>query len=189
MVDLPFALPTAVAGIALTALYAPRGWLGGMLLELLRHPRVAFTPLGVIARTHPSIGLPFDRAHLTQPVLEELDKDHPDAAAATLGASEWQTFTRVILPSPVVWRALLCRLRAGVCAWRRRVRLRDIHRGQHAHEIRKSRRCSSSPGWSSTTTIGLTACRRGHAGVVFRADAAASTVIPGVGRSTATGGT
>jgi sulfate transport system permease protein len=100
MVDLPFALPTAVAGIALTALYAPRGWLGSVLEPLGIH--VAFTPLGVVIALI-FIGLPFVVRTL-QPVLEELDQD-VEQAAATLGASEWQTFTRVILPA--LWPALL----------------------------------------------------------------------------------
>jgi sulfate/thiosulfate transport system permease protein len=100
MVDLPFALPTAVAGIALTALYAPSGWLGRSLQPLGIH--VAFTPLGVVVALI-FIGLPFVVRTL-QPVLEELDND-VEQAAATLGASEWQTFVRVILPA--LWPALL----------------------------------------------------------------------------------
>jgi sulfate/thiosulfate transport system permease protein len=100
MVDLPFALPTAVAGIALTALYAPNGWLGQLLQPL--GIRVAFTPLGIVVALI-FIGLPFVVRTL-QPVLEELDKD-VEQVAATLGASEWQTFVRVILPA--LWPALL----------------------------------------------------------------------------------
>ena len=100
MVDLPFALPTAVAGIALTALYAPNGWLGRLLQPMGIH--VAFKPVGVVIALV-FIGLPFVVRTL-QPVLEELDKD-VEQAAATLGASEWQTFTRVILPA--LWPALL----------------------------------------------------------------------------------
>jgi len=100
MVDLPFALPTAVAGIALTALYAPNGWLGKMLAPL--GIQVAFKPLGVVVALI-FIGLPFVVRTL-QPVLEELDRD-VEQAAATLGASEWQTFTRVILPA--LWPAML----------------------------------------------------------------------------------
>jgi sulfate transport system permease protein len=100
MVDLPFALPTAVAGIALTALYAPNGWLGRALQPLGIH--VAFTPLGVVIALI-FIGLPFVVRTL-QPVLEELDKE-VEQAAATLGASEWQTFARVIMPA--LWPALL----------------------------------------------------------------------------------
>jgi sulfate/thiosulfate transport system permease protein len=100
MVDLPFALPTAVAGIALTALYAPNGWMGHLLQPL--GIQVAFRPLGVVVALI-FIGLPFVVRTL-QPVLGELDKD-VEQAAATLGASEWQTFTRVILPA--LWPALL----------------------------------------------------------------------------------
>jgi len=100
MVDLPFALPTAVAGIALTALYAPNGWLGMWLLSF--GIAVAFKPLGiVVALTF--IGLPFVVRTL-QPVLEDLDKE-VEQAAATLGASPAQTFARVILPA--LWPALL----------------------------------------------------------------------------------
>ncbi len=100
MVDLPFALPTAVAGIALTALYAPDGWMGKLLLPLGVH--VAFTPVGIVVALI-FIGLPFVVRTL-QPVLEELDRD-VEQAAATLGASEWQTFSRVILPA--LWPAML----------------------------------------------------------------------------------
>ena len=100
MVDLPFALPTAVAGIALTALYAPNGWLGRWLQPW--GIQVAFTPLGiVVALTF--IGLPFVVRTL-QPVLEDLDKE-VEQAAATLGASALQAFARVILPA--LWPALL----------------------------------------------------------------------------------
>jgi len=100
MVDLPFALPTAVAGIALTALYAPTGWLGRWLQSL--GLQVAFTPLGiVVALTF--IGLPFVVRTL-QPVLEDLDRE-VEQAAATLGASGLQAFARVILPA--LWPALL----------------------------------------------------------------------------------
>ncbi len=100
MVDLPFALPTAVAGIALTALYAPNGWLGTWLVPL--GVKVAFTPLGiVVALTF--IGLPFVVRTL-QPVLEDLDSE-VEQAAATLGASAAQAFVRVILPA--LWPALL----------------------------------------------------------------------------------
>ena len=100
MVDLPFALPTAVAGIALTALYAPNGWLGGWLLSL--GIPVAFTPLGVVVALT-FIGLPFVVRTL-QPVLEDLDRE-VEQAAATLGASALQAFARVVLPA--LWPALL----------------------------------------------------------------------------------
>jgi sulfate transport system permease protein len=93
-VDLPFALPTAVAGIALTALYAENGWLGRPLADL--GIRVAYTPLGVtVALTF--IGLPFVVRTL-QPVIEDLDPE-VEEAAASLGASRAQTFVRVVLPA------------------------------------------------------------------------------------------
>lgn len=92
-VDLPFALPTAVAGIALTALYAPNGWLGEPLAAL--GVKVAFTPLGVLIALI-FIGLPFV-VRTVQPVLEDLDKELEEAAAS-LGASRWQAFTKVVLP-------------------------------------------------------------------------------------------
>jgi sulfate transport system permease protein len=90
LVDLPFALPTAVAGIALTALYAKNGWIGQFLPF-----KVSFTPIGVfVALTF--IGLPFVVRTL-QPVLEDVQKELEEAAA-TLGANRWQTFTQVIFP-------------------------------------------------------------------------------------------
>jgi sulfate transport system permease protein len=93
LVDLPFALPTAVAGIALTALYSPNGWLGRYLEPL--GIKVAFTPLGVvIALTF--IGLPFV-VRTVQPVLEEMERELEEAAAS-LGANPLQTFTKVIFP-------------------------------------------------------------------------------------------
>lgn len=93
LVDLPFALPTAVAGIALTALYAGNGWVGRWLEPL--GFKVAFTPLGIlVALTF--IGLPFV-VRTVQPVLEDLDTELEEAAAS-LGASRSQTFWRVILP-------------------------------------------------------------------------------------------
>jgi sulfate transport system permease protein len=94
MVDLPFALPTAVAGIALTAIYAPNGWLGAPLARL--GIKAAYNPTGVVlAMTF--IGLPFVVRTL-EPVLEEAEKQLEEAAA-TLGATRWQTVTRIILPS------------------------------------------------------------------------------------------
>ncbi len=92
-VDLPFALPTAVAGIALTALYVPEGWLGAPLARL--GIRVAYTPLGIgVALLF--VGLPFV-VRTVQPVLAGLDRDSEEAAL-TLDASAWQTFRLVILP-------------------------------------------------------------------------------------------
>jgi sulfate transport system permease protein len=93
-VDLPFALPTAVAGIALTAIYARNGVVGGPLSRL--GIDVAFTPLGVIVALV-FVSLPFV-VRTVQPVLEDLNAD-VEEAAATLGAGRGQTFLRVILPS------------------------------------------------------------------------------------------
>jgi sulfate transport system permease protein len=90
LVDLPFALPTAVAGIALTALYAQNGWIGQWLPF-----KVSFTPVGVFVALV-FIGLPFVVRTL-QPVLEDLDRSMEEAAA-TLGASRAQTFLKVVLP-------------------------------------------------------------------------------------------
>jgi sulfate/thiosulfate transport system permease protein len=94
LVDLPFALPTAVAGISLTSLFVKTGWVGQFL-----DPwgiQVAFTPLGVIAALI-FIGLPFV-VRTVQPVLEDLDVELEEAAAS-LGANRWQTFSRVLLPA------------------------------------------------------------------------------------------
>jgi sulfate transport system permease protein len=100
VIDLPFALPTAVAGIALTALYAPNGWLGS-IFDKFGIPMV-FNARGiVIALTF--IGLPFV-VRTVQPVLQDLDAE-TEEAAASLGASRLQTFWFVILPS--IWPALL----------------------------------------------------------------------------------
>lgn len=93
LVDLPFALPTAVAGIALTALYAPQGWIGQYLEPL--GMKVAFTPLGIVIALI-FVGLPFV-VRTVQPVLEDMEKELEEAAAS-LGATRWQTFTHVILP-------------------------------------------------------------------------------------------
>ena len=93
VIDLPFALPTAVAGIALSTLYAPNGWIGAALISY--GIRVAYTPWGVlVAMTF--IGLPFTVRTL-QPVLSEMGLD-VEEAAATLGASRLQTITRVVFP-------------------------------------------------------------------------------------------
>jgi sulfate transport system permease protein len=100
IIDLPFALPTAVAGIALTALYAPNGWLGAQLAPL--GLKVAFTPAGIVVAMI-FVGLPFVVRTL-QPVLDDLDQE-VEQAAATLGASGAQVFARVILPT--LWPALL----------------------------------------------------------------------------------
>ena len=94
LVDLPFALPTAVSGITLTTIYAQNGWVGKYLEDI--GIKVAFTPLGVgVAMMF--IGLPFVIRTL-QPAIEELDAESEDAAAS-LGATRWQTFRRVVLPA------------------------------------------------------------------------------------------
>ena len=90
LVDLPFALPTAVAGIALTAIYSENGWIGQWLPF-----KVSFTPIGVFVALV-FIGLPFI-VRTVQPVLEDLNRELEEASA-TLGASRWQTFRKVILP-------------------------------------------------------------------------------------------
>lgn len=96
MVDLPFALPTAVSGIALTSIYAPKGWIGQYLQPF--GIKAVYTPLGIaIALTF--IGLPFVVRTL-EPALQDLDRESEEAAAI-LGASRWQTFRRVIVPSVI----------------------------------------------------------------------------------------
>jgi sulfate transport system permease protein len=100
LVDLPFALPTAVAGISLTALYAEHGWIGRYLEPHGIH--VAFTPLGIVMAMS-FVGFPFV-VRSVQPVLEDLDPAMEEAAAS-LGANVWQRFTRVI--APVAFPALL----------------------------------------------------------------------------------
>lgn len=93
MVDLPFALPTAVAGIALTTLYTTNGWLGAWLMAL--NIRIAFTQAGIVVALV-FVGLPFV-VRSVQPVLEEVSREQEEVSA-TLGASRWQTIIRVLLP-------------------------------------------------------------------------------------------
>lgn len=93
IVDLPFALPTAVAGIALTAVYAPNGWIGSILMQF--NTRVAFTKAGIVIALV-FIGLPFI-VRTVQPIMEEISRE-VEEAAATLGASRFQTIWRVLLP-------------------------------------------------------------------------------------------
>lgn len=95
LIDLPFALPTAVAGIALTTIYAPNGWIGSLMPEGVK---IAYTPLGItIALIF--IGLPFV-VRTVQPVLQDLESDMEEAAVM-LGAYRWRTFRKVILPELV----------------------------------------------------------------------------------------
>jgi len=100
LVDLPFALPTAVAGITLAGLYSSNGWIGRFLEPL--GIKVAYTPLGIMVALI-FIGLPFV-VRTVQPVLEDMDKELEEAATC-LGATRWQTFFRIILPT--VFPALL----------------------------------------------------------------------------------
>jgi sulfate transport system permease protein len=94
IVDLPFALPTAVAGIALTAVYAPNGWFGSRLEA--HGIKVAYAPLGIVVALA-FVGLPFV-VRTVQPVLQDLGLELEEAAAS-LGASRWQTFRRVLAPT------------------------------------------------------------------------------------------
>jgi len=94
LIDMPLALPTAVAGIALTALLAPNGWIGALLTPL--HIKVAYTPLGILVALV-FVGLPFVVRTL-QPVIMDLPPD-AEEAAATLGATRGQTWRRVVLPA------------------------------------------------------------------------------------------
>ena len=100
MIDLPFALPTAVAGIALTVLYGPSGWIGQWLDKV--GIKVAYTSLGITVALV-FVGLPFV-VRVVQPVLAEVERELEEAAA-TLGANRWQTVSRVVLP--VLWPAVL----------------------------------------------------------------------------------
>jgi sulfate transport system permease protein len=100
LVDLPFAMPTAVSGIALTMIYSQNGWIGHLMKPL--GIKVAYTPLGVIVALT-FIGLPFVVRTL-QPALEDMETG-VEEAAASLGASRWQTFIKVILP--MIFPALL----------------------------------------------------------------------------------
>jgi sulfate/thiosulfate transport system permease protein len=100
MVDLPFALPTAVAGISLASIYSPKGWVGQFFAPL--GIKIAFTPIGVVVALT-FIGLPFV-VRTVQPILEDFESELEEAAAS-LGATRWQTFQRVIFPT--IWPALL----------------------------------------------------------------------------------
>jgi sulfate transport system permease protein len=93
MIDLPFALPTAVAGIALSALYASNGWIGALAAPL--GIKIAYTPAGIVVALI-FVGLPFV-VRTVEPVLADLDKELEEAAA-TLGANRWHTVLRVVLP-------------------------------------------------------------------------------------------
>ncbi len=96
IIDLPFALPTAVAGISLAALYAPKGWVGSLFAPL--DIKIAFTPLGIVVALV-FVGLPFV-VRTVQPVMQEIDRE-VEEVAATLGANRFQTIVHVILPGLV----------------------------------------------------------------------------------------
>ena len=117
LVDLPFALPTAVTGIALATLYAPNGWIGRFFEPL--GIKIAFTPVGIwIALV--VVSLPFI-VRAVQPVLEELSGEYEEAAA-TLGASRWTTFRRVLLPeiTPALFMRYWCVMNSRARVWRTR---------------------------------------------------------------------
>ena len=143
-VDLPFALPTAVAGIALTALYAPNGAFGQWLAPL--GIQVAYTPLGIwVALVF--IGLPFV-VRTVQPVIEELESE-VEEVSATLGASRARTFLKVILPT-------LTPRSSPASRWRWRARSASTGRSSSSPATcrwsARSHRCSSSSGSRSSTT-------------------------------------
>ena len=145
LVDLPFALPTAVAGIALTAIYAKNGWFGQWLEPL--GIKVAYTPLGVwVALTF--IGLPFV-VRTVQPVLEELEPELEEASA-TLGADPRRRRSGGSSCRP--WGRHPHRLRPGVRPRGRGIRVGHLYRRQPAAARPRSPRCSSSPSSSNTTT-------------------------------------
>ena len=129
LVDLPFALPTAVAGIALTALYARNGWIGQYFEPL--GIKIAFTPIGIfVALTF--IGLPFV-VRTVQPVLEDIEAELEEAAA-TLGANRLQTFAASYFSH--AFSGTDHRFCACLCTRDRRIRLGYFHRGQYAHGLR-----------------------------------------------------
>ncbi len=111
IVDLPFAIPTAVAGIALTSIYAPKGLIGSLLAPL--GIKVAYTPLGIIVALI-AIGLPFV-VRTVQPVMQEISRE-VEEAAASLGASRFQTIFRVILPglTPAILTGFALALARGI---------------------------------------------------------------------------
>ena len=149
-VDLPFALPTAVAGVALAAIYGPNGWIGGLLAPF--DIKVAYTPLGVMVALI-FVGLPFV-VRSVQPVLEDVETEIEEAAAL-LGSSRLRTIFAVVLP-PVLSGASH-RSNIGVRARGRGIWVRDLHRGQctdgvrnrpasHSHQARAVRLCRRRRG-------------------------------------------
>ena len=129
LIDMPFALPTAVSGIALTAVFAENGWIGQYLAPF--GIKVAYTWIGVVVALT-LIGLPFV-VRSVQPALLEVQRDLEDAAE-TLGAGRFTIFRRIILPT--VLPALATGFTMAFARARRRVRLGDLHRRQPADEDR-----------------------------------------------------
>jgi len=146
LIDLPFALPTAVAGITLTALYAENGWIGALLAPL--GVKIAFTPVGVIVALV-FIGLPFV-VRTVQPVLQDIDAE-VEEAAASLGAGRLQTFRRVILPAifPAILTGFALAFARGIGEYGS-----VIFIAGNCPWCPRSRRSSSSSSWSSTITPG-----------------------------------
>jgi sulfate transport system permease protein len=128
LVDLPFAMPTAVAGIALSTLYAPNGWIGGALAPL--GVKIAFTPAGIVVAMI-FISLPFI-VRTVQPVIEDLEVEQEEAAGL-MGATGLQIFLRITFPAGLAHR--LC---VGFCPLPGRIRLDRVHRRQQADGLRDS---------------------------------------------------
>jgi len=152
LVDLPFALPTAVAGIALTAIYAPNGWIGKLLVPL--GIKVAYTPLGFF------IALTFSgclRGSHRATVLEDLEAELEEAAAS-LGANRWQTFRRVNSPAPlsgvahglrVGFRPLACEYGSVVFHLRQHADENGDNAAAHHHQAGAIRLCGPPLRWPS----------------------------------------
>ena len=144
LVDLPFALPTAVSGIALTTLLSERGWVGQLFAPL--GIQLAFNRIGIgVALVF--IGMPF-MVRTLQPALEELSSELEEASA-TLGAGRWYTFRRVLLPRS-------CRRCSRVSRWPSLARSESTDRSSSSRATcrsgRRSPPCSSWPGWRSSPT-------------------------------------
>jgi len=177
LIDLPFALPTAVAGIALTALYGPNGWIGSLLAQW--GMKIAYTPAGVIvAMTF--IGLPFVVRTL-EPVLEDFDRESEEAAA-TLGATRLQTCLRVVVPA--IAPALITGTAPRLCARRRRIWLDHLHRRQHSVGLGNRGPLVIVTKLEQFDYAGAACCRRHHARHLIL-DSAGDQPSAGLGGQTA----
>jgi len=129
MIDLPFALPTAVAGVSLTQIYAENGWLGSVLA--VAGIKVAFTPLGILVALA-FVGLPFV-VRTVQPILQDFDRE-AEEAGALLGASRWNILRRVVFPPlvPAVMTGFTLAFARGI----ERIRLRHLYCRQYARLFR-----------------------------------------------------